>query len=211
MVLAFCSAGAAILALAFAAYVRIQPPTVIRIDTNGDASIVGSDKASVRVSQTAPEAEPTEVERRAFVHRFLERYLDFSPFTVSRNWADALNMMTVNLRQAALGKMQSDNLVGKIEDDQTRSEFHLKRLELVKESPLTYSAFGVKEIHHIRDHSETVEKIVSEFRVRLAAEKRSEQNPSGLFIADYWEQPIEGEKKDLLLRETEPKDHSLGQ
>src|SRR5437016_11263678 len=80
MVLAFCSAGAAILALAFAAYVRIQPPTVIRIDTNGDASIVGSDKANVRVSQTAPEAEPTEVERRAFVHRFLERYLDFSPF-----------------------------------------------------------------------------------------------------------------------------------
>jgi hypothetical protein len=202
MVLAFLFALTAVIAITLAAYVRIQPPTVIRVDANGDAAIVGTKRPLVSVSQTAAEAEATDVEKRAFVHLFLERYLNFSPFNVSRNWADALNMMTTNLRRTALSQMQTDNRVGKIEDDQTRSEFHLKRLEPAKEMPLTYTAFGVKEVHHLhQDHSETSDKIVSEFRIRLVVEKRSEQNPSGLLIGEYWEQPIEGEKKDLVLRE----------
>ncbi len=202
MVLAFSASAIALLAVAFAAYVRIQPPTVIRVDANGEASIVGKNKSLITVSLTAAEAEATDIEKRAFVKLFLERYLNFSPFNVSRNWAEALNMMTSNLQHAAMDKMQKDNLIGKIEDDQTRSEFQLRRLEPVKESPLTYAAFGTKEVHHIHeDHSETTEKIVSEFRIRLVMEKRTEQNPSGLLIGDYWEQPIEGEKKNLVLQD----------
>jgi len=103
-----------------------------------------------------------------------------------------------------MDNMQKDNLIGKIEDDQTRSDFQLRRLETSKESPLTYAAFGVKEIHHVHeDHSETTEKIVSEFRIRIVMEKRTEQNPNGLLIGEYWEQPIEGEKRNIILQETE--------
>jgi hypothetical protein len=201
MLLAFAVSAIAFLAVALLAYVRIQPPTVIRVDANGEATILGKAKPFITVSQTAAEAEATDIEKHAFVRLFLERYLNFSPFNVSRNWAEALNMMTANLRRSAMTKMQQDNLIGQIEDDQTRSEFQLRRLVPSKEEPLTYSAFGVKEVHHVHeDHSETTEKIVSEFRVRLVVEKRSEQNPNGLLIGEYWEQPIEGEKKNLVLQ-----------
>jgi hypothetical protein len=164
--------------------------------------VVGQSKPSFSVTQGAT-AEPTEFEKRAFVRQFLERYLDFTPSNVSRNWADSLNMMTANLRRTAFGGMQKENLVGKIQDDQTSSEFQIRSLENTKDDPLTYTAFGVKEVHRIHDHNETVDKVVSEFHVRLLVEKRSEQNPSGLLIGEYWERAIEGEKRDWVLQQAD--------
>jgi hypothetical protein len=202
MVLAFLCVPATMVALGFAVYVRMQPPTVIRVDENGQAAVVGQGKPSLSVTQGAT-AEPTEFEKRAFVRQFLERYLDFTPSNVSRNWADSLNMMTANLRRTAFGGMQKENLVGKIQDDQTSSEFQIRSLETTKEDPLTYTAFGVKEVHRIHDHNETVDKVVSEFHVRLLVEKRSEQNPSGLLIGEYWERAIEGEKRDWVLQQAD--------
>ena len=129
MVLAFLSIPLAILALAFAVYVRLQPPTVIRIDENGLATVLGVGKPAISVTQ-GPRSEPTEFEKRAFVRLFLERYLNFSPTNVSRNWADSLNMMTANLRRTAYAGMQKDDFIGKIEDDQTTSEFQLRQANL---------------------------------------------------------------------------------
>jgi type IV secretory pathway TrbF-like protein len=204
MVLAFASAATALLAVGLAAYVRLQPPTVIRVDANGNAAVLGKASSLVSVSQTASDSEPTELEKYAFSKAFLDRYLTFSPANVSRNWAEAVNMMTSNLRREALSKMKKENLVGKIQDEQMRSEFQLRRLEPSKESPLNYTAFGVKEVHRVaEDHSETTDKIVSEFHVRLVVERRSQDNPSGLFIAEFSEEPIEGEKRAAVLRETQ--------
>src|SRR6266700_1308411 len=200
MVLAFLCVPTATLALGFAVYVRLQPPTVIRVDEEGQAIVVGKAKPQLSVTHGA-ESEPTEFEKRAFVRAFLDRYLNFSAPNVSRNWAEGLNMMTANLRRTAFAGMQKDNLVGKIQDDQTSSEFQLRSLEAAKDDPLTFAAFGVKQIHHLHDHNETVEKIVSEFHIRLAVEKRSEHNPSGLLLAEYWERAIEGEKRDWVLQQ----------
>ena len=200
MVLAFLCIPLAMLALAFAVYVRLQPPTVIRVDANGQTTVLGVGKPAVSVTQ-GPGSEPTEFEKRAFVRLFLERYLNFSPTNVSRNWADSLNMMTANLRRTAYAGMQKDDFIGKIEDDQTTSEFQLRSLEAPKDEPLTYTAFGVKEVHHIHQHNETTDKLVSEFHVRLLAERRSEENPAGLLVAEYWEREIEGEKRDWVLQQ----------
>ena len=200
MLLAFLSIPTALLAVGFAVYVRLQPPTVIRGDENGQAAVLGQAKPSISVTQGVP-AEPSEFEKRAFVRQFLENYLNFSPANVSRNWADSLNMMTANLRRTAFAGMQKENLIGKIEDDQTSSDFQLRSLEASKDEPLTYTAFGVKEVHHIHDHNETIDKVVSEFHVRLVVEKRSDRNPSGLLIGEYWERPIEGEKRDWVLQQ----------
>lgn len=198
MVLAFLCVPTTLLALGFAVYVRLQPPTVIRVDEDGQAVVVGKPKPQLTVSQGA---EPTEFEKRAFVRLFLERYLNFSPSNVSRNWAEGLNMMSANLRRAAFAGMQKDNLVGKIQDDQTSSEFQLRTLEAAKDDPLTFVAFGVKQVHHIHEHNEAIDKIVSELHVRLVVEKRSEQNPSGLLVGEYWERAIEGEKRDWVLQQ----------
>jgi hypothetical protein len=199
-VLAFLCVPTALLALGFAVYVRLQPPTVIRVDEDGQALVVGKVKPQLSVTQGVG-SEPTEFEKRAFVRLFLERYLNFSAPNVSRNWAESLNMMTANLRRTAYAGMQKENLVGKIHDDQTSSEFEMRSLEAAKDDPLIFTAFGVKEVHHIHEHNETIDKIVSELHVRLAVEKRSEQNPSGLLVGEYWERAIEGEKRDWVLQQ----------
>jgi type IV secretory pathway TrbF-like protein len=200
MVLAFLCVPTTLVALGFAVYVRVQPPTVIRVDASGQANTVSASRPMLAVTQGGA-AEPNEFEKRAFVRLFLERYLNFSPSNVSRNWAESLNMMTGNLRRTAFTGLQKENLVGKIQDDQTSSEFQIRSLEAAKDDPLTYTAFGVKEVHRIRDHNETVDKVVSEFRVRLVQEDRTEQNPSGLMVAEYWERAIEGEKRDWVLQQ----------
>ena len=200
MLLAFLTIPATLLAIGFAVYVRLQPPTVIRVDENGQAAVLGQTKPGISITQGVA-AEPSDFEKKAFVRQFLERYLNFSPGNVSRNWADSLNMMTANLRRTAFAGMQKENLIGKIEDDQTTSDFQLRSLEPTKDEPLTYTAFGVKEVHHIHDHNETVDKVVSEFQVRLVVERRTEQNPSGLLIGEYWERAIEGEKRDWVLQQ----------
>src|SRR5712692_5576834 len=128
MVLAFLCVPTALLALGFAVYVRLQPPTVIRVDEDGQALVVGKAKPQLSVTQGAG-SEPTEFEKRAFVRLFLERYLNFSPSSVSRNWAESLNMMSANLRRTAYAGMQKENTIGKINDDQTASEFQLRSLE----------------------------------------------------------------------------------
>src|SRR3954468_11722441 len=93
MILAFLCAPTTLLALGFAVYVRVQPPTVVRIDANGNAGIVGKPTPTISVVH-GQDSEPTEFEKQAFVRRFLDRYLDFSAASVSRNWAEGLNMMT---------------------------------------------------------------------------------------------------------------------
>ena len=200
MVLAFLCVPATMLALGFAVYVRLQPPTIIRVDEDGRAVVVGKAKPQLSVTQGAG-SEPTEFEKRAFVRLFLERYLNFAASNVSRNWAESLNMMTANLRRTAYTGMQKENMIGKIQDDQASSEFQLRSLEAAKEDPLTFAAFGVKEIHHVHEHNETVDKVVSEFHIRLVVEKRSEQNPSGLLVGEFWERAIEGEKRDWVLQQ----------
>jgi hypothetical protein len=200
MILAFLCVPTTLLALGFAVYVRLQPPTVVRVDPNGDATVVGRVKPEITIVR-GQDSEPSEFEKRAFVRRFLERYLDFSASNVSRNWAEGLNMMTANLRRTAFAGMQKENTVGKIQEDQTTSEFQLRSLETAKDDPLAYVAFGVKELHHLHNQNESIDKVVSEFHVRLVQEKRSEANPSGLLVGEYWERIIEGEKRNWVLQQ----------
>jgi hypothetical protein len=199
MLLAYICVPTAFIAVALAAYVRLQPPTVIRVDSSGQAVQVAAKNATtpISVAQGAGTA-PTDFEKAAFVRLFLQRYLSFSPDSVSRNWADALNMMTANLRRATLATLERDNIVGKIQEEQITSVFQFRSLEPSKDDPLAFTAFGVKEVHRVRDHQETTDKLVGEVHIRLITERRSEENPSGLLVADYGERLIESERKDAI-------------
>lgn len=204
MLLALLCVPLAMVAVAMAAFVRLQPPTVVRIDASGVASVVGQAARLAKLpAGLAPAggAEPTDLERRAFARLFLERYLNFSPDSVSRNWAEGLNMMTANLRRMTLNAMEKDDTVGKIREEQITSVFHLRSIEPAKDDPLNLTVFGVKEVHRVRDHHEATDKLVGEYHIRLITEQRSEQNPGGLLIADYGERLIEGERRDAPAQE----------
>jgi hypothetical protein len=45
-------------------------------------------------ASSAPGEQPADIEGRAMVRKFLEGYLTYTPTTLEKNWADALNMMT---------------------------------------------------------------------------------------------------------------------
>jgi hypothetical protein len=202
MVIAFLSVPTTFLAVAFAAYVRLQPPTVIRVDANGEAAVVGQKLAETSLVNVTKGAstEPNDFDKKAFMRVFLEHYLNFSGDTVDRNWADALNMMTSNLRRSVLNAMEKDNAVGKIQDEQITSIFHLRSMEPSLGDPLSFTVYGVKEIHRVTDHHETSSKLVGKYHIRLITERRTEENPSGLLIAEYGEQLIEGEKQEVTAQ-----------
>src|SRR6516164_9208054 len=104
--LAFLTIPIALVAIGFAVFVRLQPPTVIRIGPNGDASVIGK-PAEGAVTDLATSGTDEFLDE-AFVKRFLTSYLNYSPTDVDDHWASSLNMMTRNLRAYTL-KALADN------------------------------------------------------------------------------------------------------
>lgn len=203
MLLALLFGVLAMASLGFAIYVRLQPPTVVRVDANGDATVVGGIPGAghtrgLTFSASSVDAGPSEVEAKAIVRRFLEHYLNYTPATVDKQVADALNMMTSNFRALVMNKLRDDDTIYKIQDGHVISNFIIRGIDVVKESPLTYTAFGVKEIHRLKNRQETTDHIVGRYNVRLVFDRRSEFNPSGLLVGDYWEQQMVGEKNTGL-------------
>lgn len=208
MLLAMIFGLIAMTSLGFAIYVRLQPPTVIRVDKSGDATVVGAAKhGPTRLfefsAEAATEAAPTDLEGRARVKEFLEQYLSYTPDSVDRNLSDALNMMTTNLRTYTLGQLRDANTVGKIKDDHIISDFAIRSIDRVKHTPWTYVVFGVKEIHEVHKGTETTDRIVGRYTVRLVEDRRTVDNPSGLLVAEYREQQMVGDRETGLLQHSD--------
>ena len=108
-------------------------------------------------------------------------------------------MMTRNLRGYTMKVMADDNTRGKIDDGQIESVFHLREIDPVPGEPLTYLVYGVKDVHHLSNGTETTDHFVNEYRVRLIADRRSDVNPDGLWVAEYSERPIDDERRDRIL------------
>ena len=203
MLLAVLFGVLAIGSLAFAVYVRLQPPTVIRVDSDGEATVVGGTPFAghtrgLTFLASEADAGPSDVEAKAVVRRFLDYYLNYTPATVDKQMADALNMMTGNFRTLVMGRLRDDDTIYKIQDDHIISNFNVRTIDAVKNNALTYTAFGVKEVHRLKNREETTDHIVGRYSVRLVFDRRSEYNPSGLLVADYWEQQMVGEKNTSL-------------
>jgi hypothetical protein len=204
-VIAFSSLG-------FAIYVRVQPPTVIRVDKDGNAAVVGGGRQN-RASQlemrlagqvAGPDATAsdgvaaTDLEGKAVVRRFLEHYLSYTPDSAPRNLAESLNMMTANLRTFTMNKLRDDNTVGKIQQDHIISDLRIRSIERTKNSSWDYVVFGVKEVHKVKNGAEVTDRIVGQYNVRLVEERRTEFNPSGLLVAEYSEKQMVGERDSGL-------------
>ena len=205
MLLAIIFGVIALTSLAFAIYVRLQPPTVIRVDKDGNAAVVGAARRGPsRVfafsPEAAAEAAPTDLEGRAVVKHFLERYLSYTPDSVDRNLSEALNLMTQNLRTYTLNQLRDSDTVGKITEDHIISNFEIRSIEQVKTAPWTYLAFGVKEVHQVRKGTEVTDRIVGRYTVRLVEDRRTDDNPSGLLVGEYKEQQMVGDRESGLVQ-----------
>jgi type IV secretory pathway TrbF-like protein len=214
MYLAMLFGVIALASLGFAIYVRIQPPTVIRVDKDGEATVVGARSGASPVGRlagllsadaatTSDSAAPTDLEGRAVLRRFLQHYLSYTPDSVTRNFAESLNMMTANLRKLTMDKLRDNDTIGKIQQDQIISDFRIRSIERSKDAPWSYAVFGVNEIHKIKNGTEVTDRIVGQYNLRLVEDRRTELNPSGLLVADYSEQQMVGERDNGLLQRSE--------
>jgi type IV secretory pathway component VirB8 len=211
MVLAFSFAAIALISLGFAALVRLQPPTVIGVDAEKGTAFVVNARPGPRTAGItfagATQAAPTELEQKNLVRKFLDNYLNYTPATVATQFSTALNLTTRNLRTTLLSQLSADDTINKITDENTISNFVIREIVPVRDQPLTYTTFGVNEVHHVRNQQETTDQIIGRFNVRLVMTERSEANPSGLLVAEYWEQQMVGDKittlnqKDSLTHE----------
>jgi hypothetical protein len=109
-------------------------------------------------------------------------------------------MMTANLRQYTLDRLRDEDTVGKIKDEHIISDFRIRTIEEVKGTAWAYVAFGVKEVHRVHNGTESSDRIVARYNVRLVEERRSETNPSGLLVAQYSEQQMVGDRENGLLQ-----------
>src|SRR5487761_363799 len=205
MLLAMIFGVLSMASLGFAIYDRLQPPTVIRVDKDGNASVVGGPRpvSLARFSLSADSSDgagPTDLEGRAVVRQFLDLYLAYTPDSVDRNLAEALNLMTANLRIYTMNKLRDEDTVGKIKNDHIISDFEIRSIQPIKGTPWTYTVFGVKEVHRVKNATETTDQIVGRYNVRLVETTRSETNPSGLLVAEYGEQQMVGERETGLLQ-----------
>jgi hypothetical protein len=202
----------ALVSLGFAIYVRLQPATVIRVSADGEATVVGgrptgSVPALTRAGllsflAASTEAAPADIEGRAVIRKFLESYMRYTPTSVDKNLADALNMMTANLRMYSLNLLRDQDLIGKINEEQITSSFKIRSIEPLPGQPWAYQAFGVKEGHRVRNKSEVTDRIVGKYYVRLIQDRRTERVPSGLLVAEYKEEQMVGDKDIGLLQES---------
>jgi hypothetical protein len=173
------------------------------VDKDGNATVVGAARRGpsrlFSLSQeAAAEAAPTDLEGRAVVKHFLERYLSYTPDSVDRNLSEALNLMTQNLRTYSLNQLRDSDTVGKIKEDHIISDFEIRSIEHVKTTPWTYVAFGVKEIHQVRKGTEVTDRIVGRYTLRLVEDRRTDDNPSGLLVGEYKEQQMVGDRESSL-------------
>jgi hypothetical protein len=195
--LAFLTVPVALIAMVLAAMVRLQPPTVIQIMPNGESAALGQKTPDGKPSAAIAGADTFLNE--AYIRRFLGTYLNYSPANVDDRWATSLNMMTHNLRAASLRAMQDDDLISKIDDGQISSVFHLREISSETGEPLTYMVYGVKEVHRVRNGGEVTDHYVNEYRIRLVADQRTNANPDGLWVADYSESSLDGERRNQIL------------
>src|SRR5258708_30932671 len=144
----------ALVSLSFAIYVRLQPPTVIRVSADGEATVVGGRPAGAPSAVTragllsflaapAGEAAPTDIEGRSVVSRFLESYTRYTPTSVDKNLADALDIMTANLRMYSLNLLRDQDLIGKINEEQITSSFKIRSIDPLPAHPWTYQSLAL--------------------------------------------------------------------
>jgi hypothetical protein len=203
-VIAMISGVLAVGCLALFAYVRLQPPVVVRVDQAGEATVVGGDVVRVgagllstlKASAASPDGPaPSDVEGRAVARKFLTTYLIYTPANVERQYADALNMMTLNFRTFTMNKFREDDTLGKVKAESITSSVKIRSIEPVPGMPWTYQVFGAKEVHRVSSQRiEQTEKMVCRYQVRLVFSGRTQVHPTGLLVGEFWEQQMVGEK-----------------
>jgi uncharacterized membrane protein len=199
-VLAFLCAGVALVSLGLAIYVRMQPPTIIRISPDGEANVISGRPFFHRarpavLANASASPEPMGYEKERMIRDFLDDYLNYDYRNIGDRWADALNLATDPLKNSAIDVIKKEDRLSQARAAQVRSTFEVRQIEPSKSDPLAYTVFGIRNVYRMDGTREIAEQMVNRYEIRLAMLDRSSQSPRGLLIAKYDETQLEGETK----------------
>jgi hypothetical protein len=199
-VMAFVFGVIALLSLGFTVYVRLQPPTIIRITPNGEANVISGRPlfhrpAPAILSNAASSPEPMDYEKQRLVEDFLDSYLNYDFHNIGERWANALNLTTDQLEANAVDVIKKEDRLGQARAAQIRSTFQIRQIEQSKQDSMEYTVFGIRNVYRMDGTREIAEQMVNRYEIRLALLDRL-KNPRGLLIAKYSESQLDGETKE---------------
>jgi hypothetical protein len=177
-------------------FADLRLPVVIRVLPNGTSQVITPhsrlvDNAVPAVLQNLQASEaPTADEKENYVRTFVTNYMNYDVNSLASNWATALNMMSSNLRSAALAEFRKDNTVGRLEHENVRSSLTIKSVEIDPTNPFVYHVYGVRTVDKTIHNDAQEVQLVEAYQVTLATTKRTVDDPSGLLIADFSIQQI---------------------
>lgn len=186
---AMVACGVALVAIVSTILAQLRPPILLRVQ---DGNVSALNGFGVEVAETAAQQQPDESEKLAFVSSFLDRFVNIDPGTVKRNTTQALNEMTVSLRQQILAQLNEQHFVDTVRDNNVTATLAVKSAELVSGDPYTVIVFGQKRLTTLVNGQENKKELLVKYVIRLAPVPRSASNSwGGLQIADYKEEVLQ--------------------
>lgn len=182
----FCLIG--IIVIMTLAYVRVasRPPVVIRVDEIGNAQAI----ADYGVNNAV-----TNVEVGAFAKDFVKSIVEVNSYTITKDLARALNMMTRQFRDAHRKKLQEGQYVAKIKKAKVQRELELERLAITSRLDEGYEldVRGILSTNPLGDSSAPKDRRGLMGQLYILKVPRSEFTPHGLLVSNFhWrEVPLE--------------------
>ena len=171
----------------FGAFVLAKrPPVVIRVDEAGKAEAI---------SDLAAHNAPSGPEILYFARTFVKRYAEYNAYTVSRDMAEAWNLMSARFQSAAKRNLIESGILAKIEEAKLSAalEFKEEKIERETQEHVLVSLVWVRTLKSYKDPDYREASLLKSELV-LKKIPRSLPAPSGLLVEDY---------KEILLNRLE--------
>ena len=171
----------------FGAYVLAKrPPVVIRVEEVGKAEAI-TDLASHNAA--------SELEMLYFAKTFVRRYAEYNAYTVSRDMAEAWNLMSARFQSAAKRNLIESGILARIEEAKLCAALEFKEEKIERETP-EHVLVSLVWVRTLKSYKDPDYREASLLKSELVLKKvsRSLPAPSGLLVEDY---------KEILLNRLE--------
>lgn len=156
-----------------------RPPVVIRVSEVGKAE-------AVRDINTSNMPEPPEI--LYFAKAFIKRYSEYNSYTLARDLAEAMNMMTPKYQKTARRDLMESGFLAKVKEAELNVLIEVKEEKIDRDTQdhSIVSLVGVKLITSYKNPDYRESNLFKATLV-LAKAPRSLETPTGLLVENYSE------------------------
>jgi hypothetical protein len=167
----------------FGAFVLAKrPPVVIRVSDVGKAEGIRDLKMNNAT---------TEPEILYFSKSFVKRFTEYNAYTLSRDTAEAMNMMTARYQKTAKLERVESGLLARMQETGLNAAIEFKEEKLERDTP-EYALVSLIGVRSLKSYKNANFREASLFKAELVLKKyaRSLEIPSGLLVEDYREMTL---------------------